>query len=50
MITALNDTLFFGLVFSTEKPKGIGDCNSTLGNRLPLALLWREGMHGIPSD
>lgn len=23
MITALNDTLFFGLLFSTEKPRGL---------------------------
>lgn len=43
MVTALNDTLFFGPLFSTEKPRGIGGDSSTRRNRLPLDLLWPEG-------
>lgn len=49
MIPALSDTLFLAYCLALRS-QGVADCNSTLGDRLPLALLWREGMHGIPSD
>lgn len=42
-VTALNGTLLFGPLFSTEKPKGVGGDSSTWRNRLPLDLLWPEG-------
>jgi len=39
VVTALNDTLFFfGLLFSTEKPRGIGDYSSTKGAEVPCGL------------
>lgn len=39
VVTAtLNDTLIFGLLFSTEKPRGVGGHSSTLDSEAPSGL------------
>lgn len=50
VVTAQNDTLFLGLLFSTETPRGLVMTVALLGEEAPVVLLWRSGTLAVPAS